>query len=220
MERRVVEAVTQPLYSHEQFDPTYLCSMKIKEKKEAVAGKKLDYGELYEKFLIREARKIFAANKTILALQLESMTMRRRTEISHQFLSVGLEPIFYPHEVLRKAVDDTKWIHFKNLLLYQTMLLVSPDTNVAACFKISKKLPEVVLLGGLVDDRLMTKEELVRYSQLHSIGYLYSQLSALLSLSTNQTHSLLGEHQRHLTQSLQQYINQTSSSISDDQAKL
>jgi hypothetical protein len=58
------------------------------------------------------------------------------------------------------------------------------------------------LLGGFVDDVLLTREGLTRYSRLPSIHELHSELVGLLSLPAERNRNLMLQGQSSLVRSL------------------
>jgi len=207
MSRRVLEAVTRPIYAQDLDDPATRCSIKKYEKAQRSGLMENKYEIQYERFLIREARKIFEANQMILVVQSDSMDMNRRRVVGNKLLSAGVEPVFFPFEIIRKAIEDTRWVNMLCLVHRPSILVVSPQPNVRAFLDAAKKLPEITLLGGLVEDQLMTRDALIRYSQLPDIDGVRGQLVSVLGALANQTHSLLGEHQRRLSFNLAQYLS-------------
>jgi len=220
MSRRILEAVTQPIYTRDLDDPARRCAVKKYEKAQHSGLMENKYEIQYERFLIREALKIFEANRMILVVQPESMDMNRRRSVGNRLLSAGVEPVFFPFDIIRKCIENTRWVNMLCLIHRPTMLVVSPEPNVRAFLDVSKKLPELTLLGGLVEDQLMTRDTLIRYSQLPDIDGVRGQLVSVLAAMANQTHSLLGEHQRRLSFNLSQYLTdrgvQDSSSDVDE----
>jgi len=206
MSRRVLEAITKPIYIQDLDDPATRCSVKKYEKAQRSGLMENKYENQYERFLIREALKIFEANQMILVVQPESMDMNKRKAIGNRLLSAGLEPVYFPYDILRKAIENTRWVNMQCLLHRPTMLVVSPQPNVRAFLDASKKLPELTLLGGLIEDQLMTRDALIGYSQLPGLDGVRGQLVSVLAGLAGQTHALLGEHQRRLSGSLTQYV--------------
>ena len=71
--------------------------------------------------------------------------------------------------------------------------------------------------GGLVDDKLFSKDGLIVYSQLPSIEQLRGELVSVLNLSAGgKTLSLLESHQQTLCRNLDQYVKQKSEKTEDD----
>ena len=136
MARRVLEAVTQPLYPLSFADPSKLCSVKLFEKQEALGLVPENKESLYEQFLIREARKVFDANRMILAVQIESMDMRKKTSIFNRLVSAGVEPIIFPADIVKKCIANTRWVNMSVLLCRPTILLASPQPNVSGFLKV------------------------------------------------------------------------------------
>ena len=62
------------------------------------------------------------------------------------------------------------------------------------------------ILGGIVQGRVITKNQLLWCATLPEIGMLHAELCSILSSSTSQLSQSLTYQQQKLTQSLEQHI--------------
>ena len=60
--------------------------------------------------------------------------------------------------------------------------------------------------GGIVENRLLSKDDLLHVATLPSHDQLLGQTVSLLGSAASQTHSLLNRHQQELSQNLAQYV--------------
>ena len=65
-----------------------------------------------------------------------------------------------------------------------------------------------VLLGGCIDDTILSRQGFINYSKLPSLALAQGELVGGLTLFTARTHSLLQHHPLQLTALLDQYARQ------------
>ena len=68
------------------------------------------------------------------------------------------------------------------------------------------------VVGGLVENQLLSREGLTRYAALPGIESLRGELCSVLNSGAQKTRSLLNSHQQKLSTNLEQYIRQLSPS--------
>lgn len=205
-ERRLLDAVTQPVYANQLNNQGRVCSIFGSEELDLFAQKpSVSQRDMYEAFVIREAQKIFESNSMIIAFQPEALDARKRTQICNKLYSAGFSAVFYPLDLLRRAVFLSKWQNMTLLLQSQTIVVVGKCSHLFDLLNITKKIPELILLGGFVDDVLLTREGLVRCARLPSINEMHSELVNLLGLSVSMSHHIMQLKQSSLLQSLEYY---------------
>ena len=64
----------------------------------------------------------------------------------------------------------------------------------------------LIVSGGIIENRLLSKDELQDMATLPSIDQLLGQTVSLLGSAAAKTHSLLNSHQQGLSRNLTQYI--------------
>lgn len=209
MERRLMEAVTQPVHPNKLNNMGRVCSVMERDDLDMFAPRpSVSQKEMYEAFVVREAKKIFESNNMIIAFQPEALDGRKKTQICNKLHAAGFSAVFYPIDLLRQAVDLSKWQNMTLLLQSETVVVVSQDSRVPELLNITKKIPELILLGGFVDDVLLTREGLARYARLPSINELHCELSTVLSLSLNSSRNSLEMQQRSLLNNLDSHRKQ------------
>jgi ribosomal protein L10 len=205
--RRILEAVTQPVYPTQLRDPSKVCSILKYEKYNSVSQvSSADQKKSYEAFLVGEARKVFQKNQMVIAFQPESMDARKKTAVSNILHHKGLSLIFFPVNIMMTAIDGSKWHNMKILLHNPTALIVSEKPLVKDLLNVSKKIPELTLLGGVVEDLLLTREGLVHYSRLPPLSDLHCELLSTMQMPFIKNHQLLSSQQVTFVQNLEQQL--------------
>ncbi|XP_042876387.1 39S ribosomal protein L10, mitochondrial-like [Penaeus japonicus] len=135
-----------------------------------------------------------------------------------QLHKIKLEYLHYNNSIARLAFSGTEFDALLKLYESDTLTVVGEDASVAKLLKLEKKLPGLVLLGGIVEGRFMSIADMKRYAALPSLDAARGQLLSILSapaqkLSQNMTH-----HQRELSSALARYISdQSPSSQAEEQ---
>lgn len=213
MERRILEAISQPIYPEALDDKTRTCSILKYRKEDALNTRKPIIKEnKYEDFLIREAQKVLDASTAIIIFQQDWMILRRVVEIHNMFFPLGVIPIYFPYEVIWKTIADTKLRNLKPLINRQTMVVVGKLDSVKKLLAVASKIPDITLLGGFIDERIFTRQGLIDYAALPSIDGVRGELVSILGAPSQQTRSHLDFQQQHLTRLLDQYAVQLNES--------
>ncbi|XP_067687389.1 large ribosomal subunit protein uL10m-like [Haliotis asinina] len=198
-ERRLFEAITQPILLPEV---ERLQPVKVKDinprKDEQLSG--------YEKFLIRQCKKMFEDHKMVIVCQPLPMSENEKREIRNKFRDAGLDLVHHGNKLIRLAIMDTRLTNLLPFFTGTNLLIVSKDPQVAEMVKIVRRIPQLYILGGLVDNYILSKEALMRNSKLPPLDITRGQLVTLLNMGAAKTHSLLGSHQQTLSRNLEQYI--------------
>ena len=83
--------------------------------------------------------------------------------------------------------------------------MFSKGDAIKANLKLIKKMPHVVLLGGMVHQQLMTKADILRISEMGNIDTLRGQLVGTLGYHQSSLSKSLTSSQQRLSQALKQY---------------
>ena len=79
----------------------------------------------------------------------------------------------------------------ENSLGRNAYIFVKTLPEIENCLKLLRKMPQLVLLGGLVKDNLLTKSELIRISEISGISELHGGLVAALNQNIVQNLSII-----------------------------
>lgn len=112
-------------------------------------------------------------------------------------------------QTYKLAIEGTK---FESLMpqieLESTHIVTCKERKVANLLQLDKKMHTFVLLFGIVEDRILRKDELVEYSQMPSLDQARAQLCQTLELSARMVTDNLGHHLTSLSANLEQYVKQ------------
>ncbi|XP_046563579.1 39S ribosomal protein L10, mitochondrial-like [Haliotis rubra] len=198
-ERRLFEAITQPILLPEV---QKLQPVKVKH----ISPGKNEQPSDFEQFLIRQCKKMFEDHKMVIVCQPLPMSENEKREIRNKFRDAGMDLLHHGNKLIRPAVMDTRLTNLLPFFTGHNLFIVSTEPRVAEMVKIVRRIPQLHLLGGLVDNYILSKEALIRNSKLPPLDITRGQLVTLLNMGAAKTHSLLGSHQQTLSRNLEQYI--------------
>lgn len=127
-----------------------------------------------------------------------------RYELRQENVSVKV----YPNSLLKKHLENTVYKNMSCLFWANTAVALFGDVNMKAVVKIFKNSPKIELLGGKIDNTLMSTQQIEQYARLPSLEQSHSQLIQLLSSPSQQLTRLLQTNQSNLSLSLEQYTKQ------------
>jgi large subunit ribosomal protein L10 len=126
------------------------------------------------------------------------------------FHKEGMQVKQYGQGIFSKAVANSKFEPLLKLngnnAFNTTFVFSTEHKRVGAIMKIIKKVPQFSLLCGIVDDRLLSKNEFIEYSKLPSIDILRSQFCNVLNLAGSQIVQNLQSHQSNLVNILDAHV--------------
>ncbi|XP_070186415.1 large ribosomal subunit protein uL10m-like [Littorina saxatilis] len=201
--RRLFEAITQPIYLPENIPHTEICARRRMKALEV-----LNEVNPYEEFLLKQAKKLMRENRMIAVCQALPMSTETMKAAKNKLVKKGMNLRFFNNSLMKRAAEDTGLVNMSPFLIGKNMYVVSEEPCVADLVKTLRKIPDLILLGGRVDNYILTKEGLVKCSKLPSLDLMRGQLLTILGSSASRTRSLLGNHQQMLARNLDQYVKQ------------
>jgi hypothetical protein len=139
----------------------------------------------------------------------------------------GMELQKYNNRICREALHDTKWKDSVMFLVEmgrmetQFTFDLGPVDKVdpARLLAYDKKVPEFILLAGIIGDRMLDRAGLI-----HAANNLYprgiesqhAELSAILQSPAEKIRLLLGRNQQQFSEHLQQYVKDQQSDVSSN----
>lgn len=175
-ERALLEAVTNPIYPRTRI---------IDECREKQLARLLEKNECkshpYQRILSRELFERLNTAKTILFCHVNSYKMDEIFTTLVELHKQDLHFKRYGKHVLHEAIHGTKFEAIECLFSAPTCIIYSEEHRVVEALKIIKKARPLILLAGIVDDRFLSKNELVEYSNLPSLDILRAKFAAELN---------------------------------------
>ncbi|XP_047233042.1 39S ribosomal protein L10, mitochondrial [Girardinichthys multiradiatus] len=160
--------------------------------------------------LKKDLKKVFEECKMIAVVQKNASSAEEMLVLKHRLFKHGIRVKFFPNQVTRSFLSDSVYCNMAPLFIGPTVLFVSKEPKVKEMLSALKASPQMTLLGGCIDNTLLSAQGVVGYSKLPSVTVIQGELVSGLTMLTSRTASMLQRHPAHLSALLQQYIKQQS----------
>ncbi|KAI4533492.1 large ribosomal subunit protein uL10m isoform X1 [Ovis canadensis] len=160
------------------------------------------------RLLRREIAAVFRDNRMIAVCQNVAMSAEDKLLMRHRLRKHKILMKVFPNQILKPFLEDSKYQNLLPLFVGHNLLLVSEEPKVKEMVRILKSVPFLPLLGGCIDDTILSRQGFINYSKLPSLALAQGELVGGLTLLTARTHSLLQHHPLQLTALLDQYARQ------------
>ncbi|KAK3744904.1 hypothetical protein RRG08_058084 [Elysia crispata] len=207
IERRILNSVTEPLVPPDLRSLPQKCLEKHLIKQNAY---KSELQEAYEAFSTKDTFEKLFEHKIVAICHILPMTSRDFFQVRVKMHNAGMKLKFVNNILAKAAIQKSK---LQNLELYLTshnVFILCEETKLAQLMLALKKTPELQLLGGLVEDRILSRAKMQEAAKLPSLDVMRGELLTILSTSACKTSSLLGKHQTELSSILTQLVKERS----------
>ncbi|XP_032946935.1 39S ribosomal protein L10, mitochondrial isoform X2 [Rhinolophus ferrumequinum] len=160
------------------------------------------------RLLRREIAAVFRDNRMIAVCQNVALSAEDKLLMRHRLRKHKILMKVFPNQVLKPFLENSKYQNLLPLFVGHNLLLVSEEPKVKEMMRILKGVPFLPLLGGCIDDTILSRQGFIVYSKLPSLALVQGELVGGLSLLMAQTHSLLQYQPLQLTALLDQYVRQ------------
>ncbi|XP_005094552.1 39S ribosomal protein L10, mitochondrial [Aplysia californica] len=212
-ERRILDAVTVPVFPPDLRPLPEQCYDNWKQKQESRRSEIMD---AFNAFRLREATEVFSRHEMVAICHILPSTTREFLVLRAKVVTAGLKLVFIKNDLARKAVENTKWCNLEPYFTSSTAYVVSEQSKVPELIKLLKKTPELQLLGGLVEGRILSREVMLNVAKLPPLDTLRGELCTILSASASKTSRFLTRHQQDLSTNLTQLVAQGSGGAEGD----
>ena len=158
--------------------------------------------------MIADKLKVAVESPYFLFFQYSSMKNADWNDLRYELGKENIKVTIFPNKISRKVLEETKYENFKFLFKSFTATCYSTENDLKTLLKIMKNFPKLQLMGGKVDNELLSRNQVVEHGKLPPIEMVQAQLSQLLMQPPQQLSSLLGQSQRQLCANLEQYVSQ------------
>ena len=113
-----------------------------------------------------------------------------------------------PSKIAKKALEGTKYQNMRPLLHGSTAIAYSQEPNLSKLLLVTKLEPKLHLLGGLVEESLLTPRALYKYANLPEKTVLQQQLLTTLTIPQATLSNILLDSSRRLVQLLGHHVSE------------
>ncbi|XP_006166155.1 39S ribosomal protein L10, mitochondrial isoform X2 [Tupaia chinensis] len=160
------------------------------------------------RLLRREIEAVFQNNRMIAVCQNVAMSAEDKLLMRHRLRKHKILMKVFPNQVLKPFLEKSKYQNLLPLFVGHNLLLVSEEPKVREMVRFLKGMPFLPLLGGCIDDTILSRQGFINYSKLPSLALVQGELVGGLSFLMAQTHFLLQHQPLQLTALLDQYVRQ------------
>ena len=129
-----------------------------------------------KEMIAEEVRSIFNSNKLIAVYQCNNLTGQESFSLRVALDKGNFTMKVVPSKLSMRILEETRFRNVSPLLRGSTALVYSQEPDVAQLLQIMKAEPKVLLLGGLVENELMTPNGMKSYSYLPEKTAVLQQL--------------------------------------------
>jgi len=214
--RQGLLAVSKPQWTPEQETTENLwreCEYAEREEEKEVW---MDHTDQLEKLYAREMMQMLERSKMVAFLHTNPISDHKFRVAWQDGRRIGAELKRYNLRIGKYGLRGTQWencLHFfmnYNAEYLEQPMLFFPEINPKALMKYEKKVPEFHILGAVVENRILSRGELIELVDSPSLDDLRAELSSILQSPAREVTRLLGANQQQLASNLQQYIEDGS----------
>ncbi|CAH0748861.1 unnamed protein product [Diatraea saccharalis] len=168
--------------------------------------RKIEIDNPFERILATECLNWFNTSKMVVFLHMNSISMEYKTPIFATLKKNDMHLRTYGKKIVNMAIKGTRYEAVNCLFTsHQNIIFGQPD-KADKLLKVLKKAPQMVVMGGIVYDRLMSRNELLQFSQLPNLDVARSQLCAVLDSAGSCLVGQLNQSQQTLVSNLEKHI--------------
>lgn len=158
--------------------------------------------------LADEIRDVFDSNNMLVVCQFIDMNTTDWEDLRYTLSKDEIRVKMFPNKLTCKALEDTKYHGIAPLFLAATVVTYSKEAKVKPLLAEIRKQPKMDILGGEIDDKLLSRKGLMDYSKLPSLTEQHGHLLQTLTEHSRRLTTLLEQNQMNLSGNLSQYVSQ------------
>lgn len=205
-ERALFNAVTKPVY--EQPTLTEQCAARHAAPKSATVDTRKVVENPYERIIAKEVSNWFAHSQLVAVYHINSISSEDMFKARVQFFKQNMHLKAYSKDIMKRALTDSQYANLLPLFDAKNCVVFAPEQKLTQLLRISKRIPQMVLLAGVVEQRLMSRNQLQEFSALPSLDVARAQLVGVMQQAAgNQIVQHLQAHQTQLCAALDAYAS-------------
>lgn len=154
-----------------------------------------------------EIRHVFETNNMVIVCQFSDMNTAEWEDLRYTLRKDEIGVKMFPNKITCKALENTKYREILPLFLAATVVTYSREAKVKTLLTELKKQPKMGILGGKVDEKLLSRKGVVDYAKLPPLTEQYGQLLQMVTEHSRRLTTLLEQNQMNLITNLTQYVD-------------
>lgn len=160
----------------------------------------------YERILAREVLNWFNHSRLVAFFHSNPISADDRFQVNIMLKKQNMHLKQYGKKVVRMALEETKYEPVLTLFTSRNVMVFSEEPQVAKLLKLKKRMPQFILMAGIVDDRFMSVNEMEKYRNMPDLPTAQAGLVAVLNSAAVQLTQNLMHHQQTLLGHLRKHI--------------
>lgn len=190
-------AVTNPIFREQT----------IEEKCEAITIRtSVKNDNPYEKIIAREVKNWFDHSKVVAIFHLNSISQEDLFKTRVALHKYNIHHKAYGKSIMRQAVAGTQYEAILPLFNSKNCILFAPENSIKHILKVTKKVPQMILIAGILEDRLMSRNEIIEYSNMPDLQMMRAKFVSVLTSVGGGLVSNLESHQKNLVNILDTHV--------------
>lgn len=158
--------------------------------------------------IAEEIRNVFEMNNMVIVCQFSDMNTAEWEDLRYTLGKDEIVVKMFPNKITCKALENTKYREILPLFLAATVVTYSKEAKVKTLLTELKKQPKMGILGGKVDEKLLSRKDVVDYAKLPHLTEQYGQLLHMVTEHSRRLTTLLEQNQMNLITNLTQYVTE------------
>jgi len=185
---------------------------KMEEEKEEY---KNDTNQL-DKLYARQMMELFGKSKMVAFFHTNPLSDHKFRTAWQDGRRIGAELKRYNLRIGKYGLKGTEWENCLEFFMkydadyLEQPMLFFPEMNPKALVKYEKKVAEFHLLGAVVENRILSRAEIIGLVDMPTLDQVRAELSAILQSPAREVTRLLGANQQQLSTNLHQIIEDGS----------
>lgn len=168
----------------------------------------------YNDIIAREVRNWLDQSKMVAIFHINSIKSDEFFDVRVQLHKQGMQLKQYGQKIVRKAVQGTRHEAILPLFESEQCIVFAQHQKVNLLLKITRKVPQMLLMAGIVDNTLLSRNEFMQYAQLPGLEAAQAELVHTLNTAASSVVQNLEAHQNNLVNILDVYAKQNVGSSS------
>lgn len=207
-ERALVNAVTEPIYPQKvRYDR---CFRKHFEN---------EVENPYNDIIAREVLNWMNHSRLVGIFHMNSMKADEVFDIRVKLHKQNMHLKSYGKVIMQKALLESGYEAILPLCRKHYCLVFSPELKIRQLVKLVRKMPQLILLAGVVENQLLNRNEIMALTKVPNLQSAQAELVQTLNATSSGLVQNLEAHQNHFIHILNAYVKDTTTAKDESKAE-